>query len=137
MKLALDTNVLIAAFIAHRTCYDVLEHSIRQHELIASTLIFDEVRSTLLKNFHYTRQETTDVITLLKAGIVAVDPHPLKTSICRDPDDDIILATAITGACQCIVTGDHDLLEFTTYQGIDILLPNAYWRYEQESGSLS
>ena len=135
MKLVLDTNVLIAALISHGTCHEVLEHCVRQHELIASTFILNEVQSTLLKKFHYTRHEVSEVITLLKTGIDLVTPLPHKTQICRDPDDDMILATAVSGSCKCIVTGDNDLLELVSHHEIDIVLPSAFWRYEQEHAS--
>ena len=39
MKIVLDTNVLIAAFIARGVCSDLLEHCARQHTLVTSEFI--------------------------------------------------------------------------------------------------
>jgi len=43
--------------------------------------------------------------------------------ICRDPDDDKLLETAVLGRADCIVTGDQDLLILGSYQRIPILTP--------------
>ena len=42
-----------------------------------------------------------------------VIPSPLEQQVCRDIDDDWILATALAGKAQCIITGDKDLLAIT------------------------
>jgi putative PIN family toxin of toxin-antitoxin system len=44
MKVVLDTNVLIAAFITRGSSSDLLEHCIRQHEIVTSEFILDEFR---------------------------------------------------------------------------------------------
>ena len=36
MRVVLDSNVLIAAFTAHGSCAELLEHCVRQHEPVAS-----------------------------------------------------------------------------------------------------
>ncbi len=47
MKVVLDTNVLIAAFIARGACSVLFEHCVEHHELVASEFILDEVRQHL------------------------------------------------------------------------------------------
>ena len=44
MKVVLDTNVLIAAFITKGVCSELLEHCLRRHEIIMSEFILDEFR---------------------------------------------------------------------------------------------
>jgi len=46
--------------------------------------------------------------------------------VCRDPDDDNILAAAVSGKCDCIITGDKDLLVLKEYEGIDIFSPRDF-----------
>jgi len=53
MNLVLDTNVLIAAFIAKGACYALVEHCLQVHNVITSSFILDEVRETLTNKFHY------------------------------------------------------------------------------------
>ena len=44
----------------------------------------------------------------------------------RDPDDDKLLETALTGEADCLVTGDRDLLVMAPFHGIPILTPAAF-----------
>ena len=43
--------------------------------------------------------------------------------MCRDPDDDAVLALAITADVDFIVSGDKDLLDLEIFQNIPILKP--------------
>jgi predicted nucleic acid-binding protein len=52
-----------------------------------------------------------------------IDPPPLPEPICRDPDDDIVLALAAKG--DLIVSGDNDLLALGQHAAIHILNPRA------------
>jgi predicted nucleic acid-binding protein len=59
-----------------------------------------------------------------------VDPPPLPIPVSRDPDDDLVLATALAGGCECIVTGDNDLLVLRAYRGVEIIAPGDFAQYE-------
>ncbi len=41
--------------------------------------------------------------------------------VSRDPKDNMFLACALEGHADYIVTGDRDLLDIVTYQGIQIV----------------
>lgn len=127
MKLVLDTNVLIAAFIAHGACNELLEYCAIKHEIILSSFILDELRDKLVRKFNFSNREADDVIQLLMSRVVLVSPQELKASVCRDPDDDNILGTAIAGKCECIVTGDKDLLDLQCVRGIRMISPSNFW----------
>ena len=43
--------------------------------------------------------------------------------VVRDPDDDQVLAAAVEGRAEAIVTGDRDLLDLGSHAGIQILAP--------------
>jgi predicted nucleic acid-binding protein len=45
-------------------------------------------------------------------------------------DDDLVLATARAGECAAIVIGDQDLLILDPFQGIRVLAPSAFWKWE-------
>lgn len=131
MKLVLDTNVLIAALIAHGVCNELLEYCAINHEIILSAFILDELRDKLVRKFGFSSREVEDVIRLLKSRAVLVTPQALEASACRDPDDDNILGTAIAGSCECIVTGDKDLLDLQRVQDIRMINPSDFWAAEQ------
>lgn len=54
---------------------------------------------------------------------VVITPKPLATPVCRDADDDAVLALALAGQVDLIVSGDADLLTLQEYQGIRIVNP--------------
>lgn len=50
-----------------------------------------------------------------------VDPQPLAVPASRDPDDDHVLACALSAQAILIVSRDKDLLVLHPYHGIDIV----------------
>lgn len=62
-----------------------------------------------------------------------VKPKALNKAVCRDPDDDMVLATALSGGAVCILTGDKDLLALKSFDGIDIISPSEFEAYEEQS----
>jgi len=58
----------------------------------------------------------------LRALAVVVSPSMVARVVLADPDDDHVLAAALTGAADLIATGDkRDLLPLGSYQGIPIV----------------
>lgn len=129
MRSVLDTNVLIAAFISRGTCHELFEHCVREHTLTGSSYILDEFRDKLVEKFDFAPRESRQARELLASRTTVVEPDPLGQTVCRDPDDDNILAAALAGECACIVSGDKDLLSLGTSRGIDIIAPRDFWRY--------
>lgn len=48
---------------------------------------------------------------------------PLPARVCRDPDDDEVLALALTAQVDLIVSGDNDLLDLHAFERIPIVIP--------------
>lgn len=130
MKFLLDTNVLIAAFISSGICHEVLEHIIRNHKLVLSDFIVNEFKSKLLSKFQYTEKEVDEALTLLLTRAEMAQVSPLQSRVCRDADDDNILASADSAKCDCIISGDKDLISLKQFQNIKIIPPSEFWRFE-------
>ena len=137
MRIVLDTNVLVAAFIARGNCNELLEHCIVRHEVILSKFILDELRDVLIGKFDFTPAEARAATRLLRTRTRLVELTPLPNPVCRDPDDDAILATARTAECVAIITGDKDLTDLQRYEGIRILTPSEFWKFENLAGDLA
>ncbi len=130
MRVALDTNVLIAALISRGVCADLLEHCVLRHTLLTSNTILDEVRRHLIDKFAYTATDVDEAVALLKSQMEVVTPISFDQPVCRDPDDDRILGTAVAGKAECIITGDKDLLVLQQYAGVEIIAPNSFVGFE-------
>jgi putative PIN family toxin of toxin-antitoxin system len=130
VRLLLDTSVLVAALIARGACSDLLEHCVRQHEVISSQPLLNELREVLQRKFRQRAIDVRAALMLFGETFTVVTPTPLESPVCRDPDDDVVLATALTGARVAIISGDEDLLVLDPFQGIRVLAPSAFWKWE-------
>jgi putative PIN family toxin of toxin-antitoxin system len=126
VKIVLDTNVLIAALIARGVCHELLEHCVLRHVLFTSEFILEETQEKLIEKFGYPSELAAEVVNVLRSRMKVVPPSKLESQVCRDPDDDNILAAAVNGKCDCIVTGDKDLLVLKEYEGVDIFRPRDF-----------
>jgi putative PIN family toxin of toxin-antitoxin system len=130
MRVVLDTNVLIAAFITRGFCSELLEYCGEQHSLIVSGFILHELQDRLVDKFRYTEQEAAEAASLIRSVAEEVSPADLGVSVCRDPEDDAVLGTAAAGHVACIITGDADLLVLREFRGIRILRPAEFADFE-------
>ena len=130
MRLLLDTNVILAALITRGVCHELLEHCEREHQIVSSERILEELARKLREKFHVPSEKVQEAVALLRGASEVVEPHPLPAAICRDPDDDWVLAAAVKGRCVCLLTGDKDLLVLKHYEGIPILSPGNFWSFE-------
>lgn len=119
-----------SAFISRGACHELFEHCVRHHELVLSAFILEEFERTLLEKFGMDEGDVAEAVALLRQRAEIVEPVELEEPVSRDPDDDRVLATALAGACACIVTGDKDLLVLEEHEGIAVLSPSNYWAFE-------
>ena len=138
MRILLDTNVLIAAFIVHGICAELFEHCARHHTLITSHYILDEFKRKLISQFNYSESEAARAVKITQLKSTVCVPADVPAAACQDPDDLPILGSAIAGECRCLITGDKALLKITRYRNIDIIPPGDFWKYEaNHRGKLS
>lgn len=125
MRIVLDTNVFIAALLAHGLCRKLVRRSLAQHALVSSAVLLEELRRTTRRKFG-ADPDAIPLIAALRERAEWIKPEPLPQRVCRDVDDDWVLATAVTGRADYIVTGDEDLLVLKKYGGIPILSPRQF-----------
>ena len=126
MKIVLDTNVLLAALIARGFSHQLLEHCALRHTLFTSDFILEETQAKLIEKFGYSADLAAEAANVLRSRMTVVSASKLESPICRDPDDDNILAAAISAKCDCIITGDKDLLVLKQHEGINIFSPRDF-----------
>lgn len=128
MRAVFDTNVLVAAFVAEGICSKLLMRGRKkQFHLIVCPVILQEFGRVLTKKFSATRNEARSALLIVSEAIHSVvRPTPLGQPVCRDPDDDAILACALEAKVDYLVTGDEDLLELKAFKGIRIVTPRDF-----------
>ncbi len=126
MRILFDTNVLYAAFTAKGFCEDVLEEAAGACVILWSRPLQDEFVE-LLHRKHKIGPGTQAALAAFAELCEFLDPVKLSKPVCRDPDDDVVLATALAGQADYIVTGDDDLLSLKRHQRILIISPRDFW----------
>jgi putative PIN family toxin of toxin-antitoxin system len=125
VKVVVDTNVIIAGVVAEGLCRNVLKRRLPACELITSRLLLDELADRMQAKFGLNPDELP-LLAIYEDMATVVKARPLPQPVCRDRDDDEILATALTAKAEIILTGDKDLLMLKEFQGIKILSPRQF-----------
>jgi uncharacterized protein len=128
VRAVFDTNVLIAAFLTEGVCSKLLMRARRTEcELILSTDILQEFERILHTKFLLSRSEISDAMRVLTEATQEVCPIVNSiVPVCRDPDDDKILACAQQVNAHYIVTGDEDLLVIKRHGAVQIVSPRDF-----------
>jgi putative PIN family toxin of toxin-antitoxin system len=128
VKAVFDTNVLIAAFLTEGIGAKLMIRARRQDfGLILCDSIVDEFKRVLRKKFAASPHETSEALMILSEAAEEIHGTiELITPICRDSDDDLILACARDTVADFVVTGDEDLLILKNYEGISIATPREF-----------
>lgn len=127
MRIVLDTNVLLAGVGTHGLCEALLAVCLRDHTVIVSQHIIDELCRHYTGKFKMSADETALVVKTLTSHTELVTPAELPADAFSDPDDLPILGTAIAGQAECLVTGDKELLNLGSFHSIAIISPRAFY----------
>jgi putative PIN family toxin of toxin-antitoxin system len=120
VRVVLDTNVLVSALHFGGRPRRLLDEVLRgDHTLIIGPAILGELEAVLVETCGWTSDRAAAVRAELEAIAEVVTPVEVPR-VCRDPDDDQILAIAVIGAVDALVTGDADLLALGAHGGVNI-----------------
>jgi uncharacterized protein len=131
----LDSTVLISAFLAQRGVSNELLRYARKGAflLCLSEEILTEAQGVLLdderrhrQRYHYPNEEAINFIDGLRIFAHLVTDLPQLIAVIRDPNDDMVVATAQRAQAAYIVTRDKDLLSLHHYEGITMITPEAF-----------
>jgi putative PIN family toxin of toxin-antitoxin system len=132
-RVVLDTNILISALITPRgTPAKVLQSWRAGHfDLVTSPHLLLELREALSRphlkdRYRLSPTDTRDFITLLTSAAFLVTTREVASALLRDPDDLAVLACALAGDAEYIVTGDLDLLHLRSFEGVQIVRPSPF-----------
>ncbi len=109
--------------MAHGVCAGLYEEALLQARIVISEPILLELREKLITKAKLQAEEAELVISAVAKDAEIFSLGPLSSPVCRDPDDDMVLATALAADANAIVTGDKDLLVLQMFEGIPIFSP--------------
>ena len=112
MKIVIDTNVVVAGIVTEGLCREILEVHMPEHEVVLSQVLWDELVVTLQRKFAL-GPETLPILALYRQHSTWCEPSAVTPEVSRDPDDDWVLATAVAGGAEAIVSGDADPVSYT------------------------
>jgi hypothetical protein len=112
LRVVVDTSVWVSGLIIPDSPPGQVLRAMREHrfELVASWHVAQELADVLrrprLRRYEIEQQDIENVFRLLAPALPTAD---LDVPI-RDPDDAPVVAAALAGAADVIVTGDSDFL---------------------------
>jgi len=127
VRVCLDSNVLVSAFATRGLAADVLRVVLAEHELLVPAVVLLEVERVLRDKFSLPASAWALAKQVLESQTFIERPDtPLALAI-RDPHDVWVLASAVAGGADLLITGDTDLLAVAAQSPIPILTPRAFW----------
>lgn len=122
----------VSAFATRGLCYELIRHLLRWHgrggiALLLGQPVRAETMRILAAKFHATDADLALVRTALDiAEHIPAAPKAALAAV-TDPDDVPIVASALAGRAEFLVTGDKALLDLGAIGGMHMLSPRQAW----------
>jgi putative PIN family toxin of toxin-antitoxin system len=131
IRACLDVNVLVSGFPASSGVpAELIERRLRREfELILSEHILIEAAEAWEQPYwaaRYTADQVRNTLELLRERARGVLPATTVHGVGEDEEDDLVLATAISGDASFLVTGDRHLQRLGRYEKTLILSPRQF-----------
>jgi hypothetical protein len=133
LKAVLDTNQFISGLIVKEgvpaQVLDAWHRGV--FTLLTSSAILAEAREVfsyprIRKKYRISQQDIDDFLAQVEKGAVMTPGRLALSVVEEDPDDDIILACAVEGGADYIVSGDPHLLKLRSYEAVPIVTPRDF-----------
>lgn len=133
IRALLDANVLISAAVRPGGPPGAIAVALlarQAFELVVSPAIIAEVerafgQARIRKYFGDPKDAELWLADIVALADIVEDTGKVA-GVCRDPADDMVLAAALEGRADVIVTGDRDLLALEEYEGVAIVAPRMF-----------
>jgi putative PIN family toxin of toxin-antitoxin system len=122
VRVVLDTNIIVSAILSERGAARALLNLAREGavDLVISPVLLEELEEVLER--FMSRDAATEIRSAMEEIAYVIEPE-FVPAITRDPDDNHVLAAAVTARVRYLVTRDQDLLSVGSHGGVVILEP--------------
>lgn len=127
MRVLLDTNVLVAAFATRGICQDVFRTVLAEHHLLVGESVLEELERVLTDKLRTPPPRAREIVAFIREHGDVVIPDAPASWPENDPDDRWIVAAAVKGEADVLVTGDSDILLASAAEGFQVLTPRGFW----------
>jgi uncharacterized protein len=127
MKVVLDTNVLVSAVATRGLCADILHATLAEHDLVLGETVLAELRKVLRQKIRVPSATILELDQFLRTQVTIVAEAPALNLKIRDRSDLAVVAEAVAGSADVLVTGDRDLLDIAGSAPLPILTPRGFW----------
>jgi putative PIN family toxin of toxin-antitoxin system len=127
VRIALDTNVLVSAIGTRGLCADLMRLVLGNHDVVVGERVLLELKRNLARKLRLPGDLIEQYDTFLRAQAVAV-PNAARVDVeGLDAGDAQVLADAVAGSADVLVTGDRILQALGTRAPLLILSPRQLW----------
>jgi putative PIN family toxin of toxin-antitoxin system len=132
MQVVLDANILASGAVAPgggtlATLIELWQRSV--FSVAISLPILRVLENAFSDPYFLNRLSPEDIasyLTMVQATTTVVPVTEEVHGVVTHPEDDLILATAVSARADYLVTGDAKLQRLATYEGVAILSPRAF-----------
>jgi putative PIN family toxin of toxin-antitoxin system len=132
LRLVVDTNVLVSSLLS-AGMMELARIIVRDHRLIYSTMQLLELKDVLDRPKFRTRflpGQKEELFNSLARNGELIDLIS-EVDICRDPDDNHLLALCKDGKADLLITGDKDMLVLKKFGKTRVLAPAEFLRSQR------
>jgi putative PIN family toxin of toxin-antitoxin system len=133
VRVCLDTNVLVAAVATRGLAADVVRLVLAEHERLVPEVVLLELQRVLATKLKLPKARIAEYVTFLGEHEVIAKPARLLDVQVRDRADAGVLASAVAGHADVLVTGDQDLLVLGIHVPVPVLDPRGFWTLARRS----
>ena len=127
MRVALDTNVVVAAFATRGLCSDLLLALVAQHSVIIPEPAVAEIERAFAAKLRFLRNQIAQIVAYLRDVAEISQSVPYSAVAKLDREDAAIVSSAARAGAEAFVTGDQKVLAAGKFESMVILSPRAMW----------
>ena len=129
MRVVADTNVWVSRLLlSGSAAARALDKALGSSEVMVSELLVAELANVLSRRKfdRYVSVQDREEFLRRVLQVATVAPVLSEVEVCRDPDDNHVLALALDTESDYILTGDRDLLVLNPWRGVTIVSPRTF-----------